>query len=285
MSSVLQLVLFSIVFALNSCASQAQVAALGQASEEMLELEEIELPNGDIDFYARNKGVIPITLMIDFENISNMKPSVKMPFHIVLLPDEAAQFLFKMKRLSKHKDANYGFLYGFSLGNALKANHDEEAVYLLPFQPGKKQLVGQGNNGRFSHRGINAIDFNMETGTKVCAARGGIVAAIKEDSKQGCKSSKCKNLGNFILIYQPDGSFAHYGHLQFDGAFVALGDTVQAGQVIGLSGNTGWSSGPHLHFEVYTKKNQQVATFPVKFRLARQGAAYLEEGKVYQSVH
>ena len=269
----------------SSCATQAQVIATGQATDDMLELEELELPNGDIDFYARNKGVIPITLTIDFEKLKNMAPSVKMPFTKVLQPSDEKTFLFKMKRRSKNAEANYGFMYGFSLGDATIAAHDDQVIYLLPYLPGTKQLMGQGNNGRFSHKGINAVDFNMEEGTKICAARSGTVVAVKSDSDTGCKSSRCKDQANFILVYHEDGSFGHYGHIQHNGVLVKVGDKIRAGQVIGKSGNTGWSSGPHLHFEVYIQKNNQVTTYPVKFAVSNGKASYLEEGKFYKAVH
>lgn len=55
---------------------------------------------------------------------------------------------------------------------------------------------------------------------------------------------------NVIVIQQADGSYARYYHLTHNGARVAVGDDVKQNQIIGLSGDSGASAGPHLHFDV-----------------------------------
>ena len=130
---------------------------------------------------------------------------------------------------------------------------DLEDQYLsLPFAADDAVVISQGNHGWFSHSGWSnyAVDFPVPEGTPVAAARGGRVWSLKEDSDEGCDTSDCANLANFVAIDHGDGTVAHYLHLQLDGVPVALGDQVHVGQVIGYSGNTGFSTGPHLHFEV-----------------------------------
>jgi hypothetical protein len=83
------------------------------------------------------------------------------------------------------------------------------------------------------------IDFGMPAGTAVNAAAPGRVVAAGWDST---------GFGNRVIIDHGNGLMTLYGHL--DSLTVAAGDTVQAGQEIGLSGSTGNSSGPHLHFGV-----------------------------------
>ena len=122
----------------------------------------------------------------------------------------------------------------------------------------------------------------MDIGTKVCAARGGIVAFVKEDSKTGCKADRCKDDANFILIYHEDGSFAQYVHLKYNGVSVKEGQKVDKGEVIGYSGNTGWSSGPHLHFEILVPEGQGYMTLPSLFITREEKGIYLEEGGIYQ---
>lgn len=122
----------------------------------------------------------------------------------------------------------------------------------LPFEAGTAVSVGQGMHGFFSHYGNarHAIDFECPIGTTVVAARDGVVVGVKEDSSTGCADVSCATQGNFVRIDHGDGTYAVYYHLDTDGALVALGDRVCAGEPIARSGNTGFSSGPHLHFQV-----------------------------------
>lgn len=167
-----------------------------------------------------------------------------------------------------------------------KFKEDSSYVYTLPFEHGKKVLLVQGYESTFSHKGERALDFKVKTGTKVCAARGGVVTAMRNDSdKRGLKPENLSD-GNYIFIKHDDGSEANYWHFKKEGVLVKVGDTVLTGQVIGLSGNTGYSAFPHLHFEVRgydpsIGKNGQLAT---RFS-TRNGVVYLRPGKFYRSIH
>lgn len=131
--------------------------------------------------------------------------------------------------------------------------HDDDHRYLLPYADGTSYRVLQGFGSRFSHRGNEqyAIDFNMPVGTPVHAARGGIVARTVDSNNKGCWEDGCGKFANFIVVLHDDGTTGEYYHLQQNGALVAPGDRVTAGQKIGLSGNTGHTTMPHLHFAVY----------------------------------
>ena len=94
------------------------------------------------------------------------------------------------------------------------------------------------------------MDFKVKKETKICAARDGVVIAAREDSDKGGLKPENMSDGNYISIQTSDGSVAHYWHLKKDGVLVNVGDTVIEGQLIGFSGNTGYSAFPHLHFEV-----------------------------------
>jgi murein DD-endopeptidase MepM/ murein hydrolase activator NlpD len=82
------------------------------------------------------------------------------------------------------------------------------------------------------------IDIAVPVGSMVRAAGGGTVAGSGQDPEYGW----------FVLLDHADGYQSMYGHLSR--RLVSKGDTVQAGQVIGLTGNSGRSSAPHLHFEI-----------------------------------
>jgi murein DD-endopeptidase MepM/ murein hydrolase activator NlpD len=158
---------------------------------------------------------------------------------------------------------------------------DTSYIYALPFEEGESYFLVQGYFSRFSHRERAALDFKMKRGTKICAAREGIVVRVKEDGDRGGWNRKYRPYGNNIVIQHPDGSRAGYWHLQKDGALVNLGDTVKKGQVIAMSGKTGYAALPHLHFLVWkfdsTRQWQQI---PTRFKTSR-GVKYLRSWHWY----
>ena len=156
------------------------------------------------------------------------------------------------------------------------AVHDDDHLYLLPYASGTSYRVLQGFGSRFSHTGIEqyAVDFKMDEGTPVHAARGGIVARVVEEHDIGCWEDGCGRYANFIVILHDDGTTGEYYHLQQDGAIVDTGDEVAAGQHIGYSGNTGHTTMPHLHFAVYrATKGARPQSVPVSF-ISANGVVY-----------
>lgn len=167
-----------------------------------------------------------------------------------------------------------------------KFTEDSSYIYSLPFETNKKVFLIQGYDSRFfSHKGELALDFKVKKGTKVCAARDGVVIAAREDSDKGGLKKANLSDGNYVSVIHSDGSVAHYWHLRKDGVIVNIGDSVKTGQWIGLSGNTGYSSFPHLHFEVqgYNAEGdyKQLAT---RF-YTNKGIRYLRPGKFYRVRH
>lgn len=144
-----------------------------------------------------------------------------------------------------------------------KLKDDTSFVYHLPYLNHTSHFLVQGYFSHFTHKNRAALDFKMKRGTTICAAREGVVIRVKEDGNKGGLKDKYRPFGNMIVIEHNDGSRAGYWHLQYNGAFVHVGDTVKQGQAIGLSGKTGYTLFPHLHFIVWRFNNgkwQQVAT-------------------------
>jgi murein DD-endopeptidase MepM/ murein hydrolase activator NlpD len=159
---------------------------------------------------------------------------------------------------------------------------DTSYVYELPYEKGRSFCVVQGYHSRLSHRGEIALDFKMRKGTPVCAMRDGVVIELKEDSNRGGIGSKFYSSGNYILVRHSDETFAWYFHLQQNGALINVGDVVKAGQIIGLSGSTGYSAFPHLHVEVVTKRSSDYRQLPMRFQ-SRTGVHYLRPGHFYRN--
>jgi hypothetical protein len=121
-----------------------------------------------------------------------------------------------------------------------------------PFEAGVEISVSQSFHGYFSHNGSAsyAVDFPADEGTTITAVRPGIVRATRSDSDTGCGDTSCAADANYIVVDHGDGTFAGYWHLQYDGVDVEVGERVGAGHPIARSGNTGFSTGPHLHLQV-----------------------------------
>jgi murein DD-endopeptidase MepM/ murein hydrolase activator NlpD len=158
---------------------------------------------------------------------------------------------------------------------------DNSYIYSLPFTKGSKFLLIQAYNSKMSHTKELSLDFKMKKGSKVCAARDGVVIATKEDSEVGGLKDEYLSQGNHIIIRHNDGSTAMYWHLQKDGVLVNDGDTIKQGQHIGYSGNTGYTAFPHLHFQVQDKNGNDIAT---RF-ITRKGVIYLRPSNYYKRVN
>lgn len=168
----------------------------------------------------------------------------------------------------------------------LKESHvdDNSFAYSLPYEKGKSYLLVQAYQSRIlSHKGEYALDFKMKKGTKICAARAGVVAAVREDSRKGGLKAKYLSEGNHVIIKHDDGTYGNYWHLKYNGALVAIGDTVQQGQVIGLAGKTGFAAFPHLHFEVTTEFSPGHHQLPTQF-ITTKGKRYLRPLHWYKSI-
>ncbi|MBI1307411.1 MAG: peptidoglycan DD-metalloendopeptidase family protein [Bacteroidetes bacterium] len=158
---------------------------------------------------------------------------------------------------------------------------DTSFIYQIPFETEHSHMLVQGSHSMFSHHNQYASDFYVKPGTPVCASRSGVVIDVKSDSKVHGLRKKFLSKGNHIIIMHADSTFAAYWHLKHDGSTVTEGDTVQVGDIIGYSGNTGYSAFPHLHFMVFRKnENNKRITMPVRFR-TQKGICYLKPGHKY----
>ena len=131
---------------------------------------------------------------------------------------------------------------------------NSNSPYVLPWEIGKTFSVGQSNctDGSHSLGQIQfAYDINMPIGTNIVAMRSGIVVKVIE-SYEDLESGTVGLLdeANLINVKHDDGTEAQYVHLTLNGALKNEGDSVIQGEIIALSGNTGYTTGPHLHFQV-----------------------------------
>ncbi len=172
-------------------------------------------------------------------------------------------------------------IYNAKRGRIVK---DTSYIYQLPFKVGTKHRIVQAAYSNLSHKGEIALDFKVKVGTTICAARSGIVTAAYGESQRGGVGNEYLNDGNYVIIEHEDGSKAMYWHLQYKGALVKKGDTVKTGDIIGKSGNTGYSAFPHLHFEINGKtKDGNYTQIPARF-YTKKGVVYLRPMRKYKVV-
>ena len=236
---------------------------------------------GSTRFVVENSELSEVTMTFDFA-MQNLKSDVAFPYTATFKPGETEAFI--LSPVDTNKEWDYAYTNYYKLGSSVAMPDDY--VYALPYAAGTTHRITQGYNGKFSHQGSNkyAIDWQMPEGTPVCAARGGLVVKVKDDSDLGGGDIKFDPFNNYVLIRHDDGTLGHYCHLKKGGVKVHPGQIVKTGDVIALSGSTGFSSGPHLHFCVFmTKDGRQRVSIPVKFRLANGDAVTLVEGKKYRA--
>lgn len=249
--------------------SAVNLTATGQSSDEDGIIISARKSKGDFEVYIENKNPFDVTLTFNVSG-SNFLPSVKAPLQKVLPPNSRNQVMTLIVR-DKNKRVDFQTNYTWFMGD-IHARHDDSYVYRLPYKEGEEFRLVQGFNGTFSHSREYryALDFDMPVGTPVYAARDGIVVQKEENFSGGGKTELFVNKANFVIIRHDDGTLGEYAHLKPGGVIVEVGDNVRRGQHIAYSGNTGYSSGPHLHFMVSKVLNEREFTsLPFKFRSRR----------------
>ena len=120
------------------------------------------------------------------------------------------------------------------------------------------------NCGGITYAGHGGSDFGggswtgMDEGRDITAAADGVVTATNDGEYDRCSTGDCDGgdgYGNYVRIQHADGKSTIYGHFKNGSVAVSVGDTVGCGQKIGEMGSSGYSTGPHVHFEVRNSGN------------------------------
>jgi len=154
----------------------------------------------------------------------------------------------------------------------------------LPFPVGTNITTGQTFNGLFSHYGegyyaVDMWDSDEYDGTPIVAYKAGVVLHVKEDGSINCidsgiSLSDCRH-ANYVVIDHGDSTYSRYHHLKYNSVNVSVGESVDQGHQIGLLGNTGYSSGPHLHFTVKDENWNSIPFFFEELANVSAGLAYV----------
>ena len=265
----------------------SMTASPATAQSGQIDVYHEDLGGGAIRFSADNPHPAPYQLEVTFPELGALQSDHEIPFRTVLAPETSRRLLFILRGTGRPGEISFRYRFRYAVGDPA-AVHDDAFRYLFPFAHGTKHRLVQGNLGGSTHRGVHALDFAMEVGTPVTAARSGRVTAVKQDSAGGGPDPAFTGKGNYVEILHDDGTFARYVHLRRGGSRVRLGQHVRAGEVVGSSGNTGRSSGPHLHFSVHKAAplgQKAEVTVPVRFRGREGTRVEPEEGLWYYAFH
>ncbi|MBA3562513.1 MAG: M23 family metallopeptidase [Gammaproteobacteria bacterium] len=261
-------------------ASAGVAGARPSCSADWVCIEVVENGNS-VDIFARNLQPYAVTVSLR-ARIRNLLVGGQNPSTRTVTGHERVRLM----RLSPVDDAQswrYRYEYDWTVGS-LSPRHDDTYLYRLPLAGTQSHKVLQGFSTGFTHNGLEefTVDFDVPVGTPVYAAREGVVVRVEESNDRSCFGDGCGRYANYVVILHPDGTTGEYYHLHKDGVLLEAGDPVHRGQKIGLSGNTGNSTMPHLHFGVYRADSWgRTQSLPVRFMTSRGVVDHPRSGRRY----
>jgi murein DD-endopeptidase MepM/ murein hydrolase activator NlpD len=268
----------------SAASAVADAAQLGTRDDRMVDFV---FDGGQLEFelyrsgsrivqVARSRYAVPVVIRWALTELDNLEPRTATE-GVALLPAAPgplgvgqAVVLAELDQLDTSRRYRRELYFRARFGDP----RAEPAPYAygLPYPAGLTFSVLQGFHGAFSHRGSNefAVDFDCPVATPVLATRPGVVVAAHAAAQGAGTTPEFLDYRrtNFVLLLHDDGTLGEYMHLSPSGVEVAPGQRIARGQPIALSGNTGYSSTPHLHFQVMTAGDDGVAARSFPFRIA-----------------
>ena len=249
----------------TSSANQGPEPA-GLASKPIHALRHRDFGGGD-EWLVRNLVAGAIEVRCSVTSADNVESDPPLPRRLVLASQEE-QKLTELRSLDQEKYSHAAIECSAVVGDP-RTSPAENVRYALPFYPGTAVNLDQGFNGEYSHHDAQsryALDFAVAEGTPVLAARDGVVMQVEEDFlATGRDLERYGGRANYIRVAHDDGSMAVYAHLAPHSSLFRPGERVHAGNFLAKSGNTGFSTGPHLHFAV--QKNAGLALRSIPFAM------------------
>ncbi|HYM85324.1 MAG TPA: M23 family metallopeptidase [Pseudoxanthomonas sp.] len=219
---------------------------------------------GSYQAWADNLMHGPVQVMLKFKRNRNVAASPALPA-MATVPARSSVLVATISITDPLRGNEFELLLDGLPGDPAASPLDYD--YRLPFDYARVR-VDQGPGGSFSHNDPQnryAIDFALAEGTPIVAVRAGVVMQVESDfEKAGLNREKYGGRANFIRILHDDGSMAVYAHLKPEGVQVRTGQRVRLGQRIGLSGNTGFSTAPHLHFVLQVNRGMRLESIPLR---------------------
>lgn len=254
--------------------------------ERRLERPEVRLleraTRDGVALIAQNTYFAPVQIAFrlrPIENVSADTPRVGLE----VLPPRGEKELVVVKRSVDGVELRFESDFQF-LPGAPGAEHRPEQPYRLPYALSSAVRVSQAFPVARTHMDASsrhAVDFVMPIGTDVFAARDGVVIEVASDFfESGTNLGLDGPRANIVRVLHDDGTMALYVHLNWNTIRVVPGQRVRRGEYLADSGNTGFSTGPHLHFVVQRNEGGALVAVPIEFAGAN-GAVTLVAGQSY----
>jgi len=213
-------------------------------------VDSVNEPSG-ASLWADNRGPATVSIALRLTVQENVRADTPLPIFAVVPPHSRIRIggLQRTARASWRFVTDWTWRFG-----AYSAAPKADVRYRVPWMDGRTFVIGQAPGGRISTHDTaqsrDAVDITMPEGTPIVAARAGTVVHVAANYTTGGMQPDLRDQANVVMVLHEDGTLAQYAHLMPGGVAVRPGESVQAGKLLGYSGNTGLSDGPHLHFAV-----------------------------------
>ena len=239
------------------------------------------LVEGRIELRAQNDYYAPVELVLGIDELEDLEaPAPDQPLRFIV-PARVTMDLFGLAVLPDTGAPSIRYRYTWLIGDPM-IEHRPEGPYRAPFPMAAGFPVSQAFPTAVTHTTADsryAVDIAMPIGTDVHAARGGVVFEVaSQNFRGGTDPARDAPAANLVRILHDDGTWAEYAHLNRSTIRVRPGDRVEQGEYIADSGNTGFSSGPHLHFAVLRNRGLGIESLPVVFAGANGSEVTPETG-------
>lgn len=185
----------------------------------------------------------------------------------IVVPARRETTLATLQPADWQQPMSFGHEYRAVLGEPA-VEHAPGEPYRAPFALAREFRVTQAYPTRLTHiepSSFHAVDFAMPVGTQIYAARSGTVVEVASQHFEASTDPRRALHANAIRVLHADGTMGLYAHLNWDSIRVRPGQIIQRGEYIADSGNTGFTTGPHLHFAVQRNAGLRHESLPIQF--------------------